>query len=166
LITLPHIAVGFLLISLAFCAQILLVTAVSMDNWAVSRHDSSQTGFSTSVAPKSEVVQLWNYTIDADTISAPESPVVAEGRVYIGSRDYGVCCLEATEGTKIWNFVTGANFDSSPAVVNGLVYAASDAGNIYCLDALNGNPIWDISVGVSINSPMNFADGRLYVVST
>ncbi|MCW8802108.1 MAG: PQQ-binding-like beta-propeller repeat protein [Candidatus Bathyarchaeota archaeon] len=161
-----RIVAGFLVISLVFCAQIIFVDASSVDNWPVSRHDSSQTGFSTSVAPTSEVLQLWNYTIDADTISAPQSPVVVEGRVYIGSRDYGVCCLDATDGTKIWNFVTSANFDSSLAVVNGLVYAASDDGNIYCLDASNGNQIWDISVGASINSPVNFADGRLYVVST
>ena len=39
---------------------------------------------------------------------------------------------------QLWNYTTGARFDSSPAVVNGVVYIGSDDDNVYALNAANG----------------------------
>jgi outer membrane protein assembly factor BamB len=161
-----RIVAVFLALSLVFCAQFASVATSSVDDWVVSRHDSSQTGFSTSEAPTSGVVQLWNYTIEADSLSRPESPVVVDGRVYVGSADYGVCCFEASDGTKVWSFETESQIDSSPAVIEGRVYVGSNDGYVYCLDATDGYQVWNSSVDVSVNSPVNFVDGRVYVEST
>ncbi|MCW4034294.1 MAG: PQQ-binding-like beta-propeller repeat protein, partial [Candidatus Bathyarchaeota archaeon] len=94
---------AFLIASLLLFGQ-TVSCAASTDDWAVIRHDASQTGFSTSTAPTSDLVQLWNYTIYPDTHAAPGVPVVADGRVYVGSEDYGVCCFDASDGTKVWGF--------------------------------------------------------------
>jgi outer membrane protein assembly factor BamB len=38
-------------------------------------------------------------------------------RVYVGSRDNNVYCIDALTGAKIWKYPTGNWVDSSPAVV-------------------------------------------------
>lgn len=158
-------AAVFLTLSVFLFAQVASVAGSSGDDWVVSRHDPSQTGFSTSAVPKSGVVQLWNYTLEADSLSGPESPVVVDGRVYVGSADYGLCCFETSDGTKVWSFETEFHIDSSPAVIEERVYVGSDDGYVYCLDASDGNLVWYTSVDVSVNSPVNFADGMVYVES-
>ena len=60
------------------------------------------------------------------------SPAVVDGRVYIGSGDFKVYCLNATTGEHIWNYTTGACVFSSPAVADGKVYVGSAYGKVYC----------------------------------
>ena len=68
--------------------------------------------------------KLWNYPAGAAVIS---SPAVANGVVYIGSRDNSnVYALNAKTGTKLWSYVS-----SSPAVANGVVYLGSYDGKVY-----------------------------------
>ena len=70
------------------------------------------------------------------------SPAVAGGRVYVGSLDDKVYCLNAATGAFVWNYMTGGAVYSSPAVVSGLVYVGSMDGNVYCLNATSGALVW------------------------
>jgi eukaryotic-like serine/threonine-protein kinase len=70
------------------------------------------------------------------------SPAVADGKVYIGSDDHNLYCLDAYTGEKIWNFTTAYEVGSGPAVLNGYVYTGADDGNFYCLDANTGALKW------------------------
>jgi hypothetical protein len=58
------------------------------------------------------------------------SPAVAGGRVYVGSYDSKVYCLNATTGAYVWRYLTGG-LPGNPAVVNGVVYIGSADGKIY-----------------------------------
>jgi outer membrane protein assembly factor BamB len=69
------------------------------DWWPMFRHDLEHSGYSTSKAPDTNNV-LWNYTTGYWVYS---SPAVADGKVYIGSADYNVYCLDADTGVYIWN---------------------------------------------------------------
>jgi outer membrane protein assembly factor BamB len=155
----------FLASSFVFSGQFASYAASSVDDWPVFRHDAFHTGFSSGKTPTSSVVQLWNYTLDVSSLSAPAYPVVADGLVYVGSADYSIYCFEGSTGEKVWSFATGGETDSSPAVIDGRVYVGSGDGYVYCLDALDGTQVWNHSVGVSINAPVNFVDGRVYVES-
>jgi outer membrane protein assembly factor BamB len=155
----------FLALSFVFSSQFASYAASSVNDWPIFRHDAFHTGFSSGAAPTSSVVQLWNYTIDVSPLSAPASPVVADGLVYVGSADYNICCFEGSTGAKVWSFVTGGETGSSPAVIAGRVYVGSGDGYVYCLDASGGTQVWNHSVGVSVNSPVNFIDGQVYVES-
>ena len=75
------------------------------------------------------------------------SPAVVDGKVYIGSDDHNLYCLDAYTGQKIWNFTTGYWVGASPAVADGKVYTGADDGNIYCLDANTGTKIWETYAG-------------------
>ena len=50
-------------------------------------------------------------------------PAVANGRVYVGSYEYGnVFCLNAGTGELIWNSTTENRVEPSPAVAEGRIY--------------------------------------------
>jgi len=124
--------------------------------------------------------KIWNYTTWYNSAgpshgyhwgNAVSDPAVAYGRVYVGSMDFDVFCLDALTGGKIWNFSTGAGVNAPPTVVGGCVFAGSYDGNVYCLNASSGVEIWRSAAGVfspvnaggSAGSPV-VADGVVYVV--
>gem|GEM_PF-3624252 len=61
------------------------------------------------------------------------APVVANGRVYVGSEDHSLYCLDAASGKTLWSIKTGGAIIASPVVADGKVYAASLDGVLYCL---------------------------------
>jgi len=86
--------------------------------------------------------KIWNYTTWYNNAgpshgyhwgNSVSSPAVAYGRVYVGSSDFDVFCLDLSTGGKIWNFSTGAEVYAPPTVAGGCVFAGSYDGNVYCL---------------------------------
>jgi outer membrane protein assembly factor BamB len=105
---------------------------------------------------------MWNYT----TYSYYSSPAVADGKVYVGSENGGVYCLNATTGAYIWSYPTGGEVSSSPAVADGKLYVGSEDFNVYCLNATTGAYIWSYPTGDRVMSSPAVADGKVYVGST
>jgi eukaryotic-like serine/threonine-protein kinase len=128
----------------------------------------------------SDGTKVWNYTTEYNSNgpshnyhwgNAVSDPAVAYGKVYVGSSDFLVYCLDASSGNQIWNYTTEAGVYSSPAVAGGCVLAGSYDGNVYCLNATSGSEIWSYPAGVF--SPVNaggsagspaVAGGVIYVV--
>jgi outer membrane protein assembly factor BamB len=131
------------------------------DWWPMFHHDPAHTGYSTSTAPNTNNT-LWSYK----TVSAVySSPAVVDGKVYIGSSDGYIYCLDADTGSKIWSYKTGDYVPSSPAVASGKVYVGSEDGYIYCLDADTGSEIWSYKTEGWVWSSPAIADGKVYVGS-
>lgn len=107
--------------------------------------------------------KIWNYTTEFNSNgpshgyywgNSVSDPAVAYGRVYVGSSDFLVYCLDAASGNQIWNYTTSAEVYAAPAVAGGCVMAGSYDGNLYCLNATDGSQIWSFSAGVfsSVNA--------------
>jgi outer membrane protein assembly factor BamB len=77
-----------------------------------------------------------------ETWNARSSPQVVDGKVYVGSTDFNIYCMDAATGTPIWKYPTENSIISSPAVANGKVYIGSDDGLFYCVDAATGELVW------------------------
>jgi len=137
----------------------------SVDWWPMFHHDLNHTGYSTSKAPKTNQT-LWTYTTGRKIWSS--SPAVADGKVYVGSDDGKVYCLNASTGTLIWSHGTEEAAHSSPAVVDGRVYVGSNSasqpdGYVYCLNASTGEQIWRYRTSGFVESSPAVADGKVYV---
>ena len=127
-------------------------------SWPMFHHDLRHTGYTESPAPNTNQT-MWNYTT-GDQVDS--SPAVADGRVYVGSNDGKVYCLDAFTGAYVWNCTTGAIF-SSPAVADGKVYVGSYDRKVYCLDAFTGAYVWNFQTGGRFwGSPPAVADGKVY----
>jgi len=130
-------------------------------SWPMFHNNLGHTGYSESPAPATNKTQ-WTYTTGDGVYS---SPAVADGKVYVGSLDGKVYCLDALTGAHIWNYTTGQVY-SSPAVSDGRVYVGSYMPfKVYCLDAATGAHIWSYTTGGQIWSSPAVADGKVYVGS-
>ena len=103
----------------------------------------NHTGTVTTV-PAKGVGLSWSYTTGNYVES---SPAVVNGRVYVGSDDGKVYCLNATTGARLWSYTTGGPVKSSPAVADGRVYVGSDDYNVYALNATTGARLWSYTTG-------------------
>jgi outer membrane protein assembly factor BamB len=113
-------SVVILLITVVFAS---VVPAAAQYDTMQYRYNAAHTGDYSPVAGPvpSNGMLLWNYTTEGYPFNAvPTSPAVANGAVYVGSNN-NVYALNATTGTKLWNYTTGAAVGSSPAVANGVV---------------------------------------------
>ncbi len=136
--------------------------SLEVDWWPMWGHDLNHTGYSTSPAPDTNNI-IWTYTTGSIVLS---SPAVADGKVYVGSHDNNVYCLNASTGVHIWNYATGNSVStSSPAVADGKVYVGSYDYNVYCLNASTGAYIWSYTTGSHVSSSPAVADGKVYVGS-
>jgi len=129
----------------------------SVDWWPMFRHDASRSGHSTSpFAPSTDNV-LWTYETGG---FVETSPSVCDDRLYVGSNDGYVYCLDAYTGEFIWNFQTGDFVQSSPAIYNGKVYIGGMCffSKLYCLDGETGTHLWNYSTGWNIQSSPTVSD--------
>jgi outer membrane protein assembly factor BamB len=128
----------------------------------------------------SDGAKVWNYTTPYNSAgpahgyhwgNTVSEPAVAEGKVFVGSSNFQIYCLDAADGAKIWNYTTNASVYSAPAVAGSAVLVGSYDGNLHCLNASDGSEMWRYPAGVF--SPVNaggsagspaVADGVVYVV--
>ncbi len=107
----------------------------------------------------------WVWTIKPDK-GVKSSPIIVDGKVYIGSNIGRVYCIDLEEGYLHWRYLTNGEFESSPSVVNGKIYIGSKDKNVYCLDTDTGNAIWIKSIGYEIHlSSPTVIDEKVYIGS-
>ena len=146
------------------------VWAIRSEPWPMWRHDPEHTA--TGQSGPANLTLRWKFKTNGGIVS---SPSVTYGKVYFGSQDKNVYCIDARSSRLVWNFTTGTRIKSSPAVVDGKVYIGPDDGYVYCLDAYNGSVIWKKDAGgyieaqfsatVLLRSSPEVADGSVYVGS-
>jgi glucose dehydrogenase len=100
------------------------------------------------------------------------SPTIANGLVYVGSRDDKLYAFDATCRSNckpLWTYATGDSIDfTSPTVANGVVYVGSVDHNLYAFDATcrgSCKPLWRYATGAPIYTSPTVANGVVYVGS-
>ncbi|MGP8323202.1 MAG: CARDB domain-containing protein [Methanosarcinaceae archaeon] len=111
---------------------------------------------------------LWDFTFPDGGWSVNGGPVVASGKVYVGSYYGGnYYCIDAKNGTKIWNFTINGNAQSSPAAAYGRVFFGDYAGKnnvgpkAYAVDMDDGYEFWNTTVG-DVAGSFTVVDGIVY----
>lgn len=86
----------------------------------------------------------WTKHLSYDSISS-FAAVDCEGKVYIGSRDDRLYCLDQETGEIKWSYLTCGDIGTMSPVLDGAgrVYVGSYCGHFYCLEADDGDLIWD-----------------------
>jgi outer membrane protein assembly factor BamB len=144
--------------------------AIGTTSWSMFRHDPAHTA--TGQSAPANLILRWNFTTGGAVFS---SPSIADRRVYVGSYDKNLYCLDAGTGSFLWKFATNDSIKSSPAIADGRVYVGPDDGFVYCLDAYNGSLIWaayaggpiEVNFGAApaLRSSPTVVDGKVYVGS-
>jgi outer membrane protein assembly factor BamB len=153
-----RLVVRLLIVLIIIC----IVPRTTGESWPMFGHDSSHSRYSTSNAPDENNI-LWSRTTGGEIYS---SPAVADDKVYVGSWDGFVYCLDALTGEILWSKSIGSYVDSSPAVADGIIYIGSSNGNIYGLNTSTGEILWSKSIGSYVGSSPAVIDGKVYIGSS
>ena len=104
------------------------------------------------------------------------SPTVMKGKVFVGSLDTNLYCINANNGDYFWTFETQGYITSSPAVADGAVYVTSqepESAALYKLNVESGELIWKLETpyklkherGTDIHSSPVVAGGMVFLAS-
>ncbi|MCP3914664.1 MAG: PQQ-binding-like beta-propeller repeat protein [bacterium] len=107
-------------------------------DWPLYRGDTALTGIAQGTLTD-ELEVHWTFEAGGAIAS---SPVVSNGRVYVGSDDQNVYCLDFETGEKVWAFPTEDIVEAPPMVLGDKVYVGSSDYFFYALDAKTGELAW------------------------
>jgi outer membrane protein assembly factor BamB len=87
------------------------------------------------------------------------------GRLYVGTHEGRVLCLDAEGGRKVWEFRSGDSVLAAPSLADGRVFFGSYDGSVYALDAKTGAQLWKLDTGKPVVSTPAVAGDRIVVGS-
>ncbi len=90
---------------------------------------------------------------------------VAGGRLFVGTHEGRVLCLDPANGSTVWEFATKDAVLAAPAVAGDRVFAGSFDGNLYALDARTGRLLWTHDAKRPVVSTPAVDRGRVIVGS-
>jgi outer membrane protein assembly factor BamB len=98
-----------------------------------------------------DVQPRWKFQVE-DEIRA--GPFVYRDMVFVGSYDTNIWGLDATSGTLLWKYPTGAGIATTPVVDPGskLVMVGSEDKTFYALDVKTGRMMWTFTTRDKIRS--------------
>ena len=100
------------------------------------------------------------------------SPLVVNGRVYVGDWDGTIWSLDARTGRTTWRLQTDARIKGSLAFAGGRVFVGAYDGRVYAVDAATGRLAWNASAQPRLGGRGTFystpaaAYGRIYIGNT
>ncbi len=125
---------------------------VASANWPVFRGDPSLAGVAEDGVPD-KLSLLWSFPTESAIVS---SPVMGGGRIYVGSTDGKVYCLDLADGRKIWEYDSGDDIEAPPLLLDGKVFIGNLSGKFLSLDAGSGKLLWEYKCRNSIYGSANW----------
>ena len=84
-------------------------------------------------------------------VYVPVPAALAGGRLYMGTVDGRILCVNPEDGKTVWEEKVGGRIIFEPAVAGGRVYAATADGTLICLETggagADGWTMWGGSAG-------------------
>jgi len=106
--------------------------------------------------------QRWEHRCAAGSAA----PVLAAGRVVLGTRTGEVLALDAATGKVAWTLPVDGRMAFSPATVGGSVVVGDGGRRLRCVDAASGTVLWTRSVEGRFAGDGPAASARAIVFST
>lgn len=131
---------------------VLVAGAADAADWPVFRGGPSLAGRAAGEL-RLPLRKLWSFRT-GDAVRS--SPVIAAGKVFVGSDDGCVYALNLADGSLAWKAKAGGAVESPPLYLNGTVYAGADDGLLYALAADTGDVRWTYRTEARIAGSANW----------
>ncbi|HVJ84821.1 MAG TPA: PQQ-binding-like beta-propeller repeat protein [Caulifigura sp.] len=136
------------------------------DQWLTFRNGPTLPGVAASgLPPKLEL--LWQVPTDDGVVS---TPVIRDGKAYVGTLVGYLLCLDLTTGKELWRYRSIESKDekefasgfAAPIGISGdLVFAGDDQGTFHAVDAKTGQKKWTLVTDSEIVGGPTFVDDRV-----
>jgi outer membrane protein assembly factor BamB len=121
------------------CGSLFAKTPAEQMVGKVWRANLARTGEFPSSGPENTPQLQWKFKTGSKVLS---SPIVADGKVFVGSNDKHIYCLDFNTGKEIWKYNVSQPVTEAGAVYDGKVFFATKAGLI-ALDTNTGKKLWE-----------------------
>ena len=95
-------------------------------------------------------------------VELPGQPSLVGDRIYFGSADSYLYCLNARDGSLIWSFKTEDSLKAAPTIIGDRLIASGLDHYVYCLNTNDGSLIWKYKTGFEVDCSAAVIDGRVY----
>lgn len=134
--------------------------AINCD-WPMFRGDPAHTGVANPGCFKNiSTFELeWETSINNRIKS---SLAVAKDKIFFGSSDDRLHCIETNNGKELWSFLTKDSVATTPLLIGDNVYFGSLDGFFYCVSLSSGNLRWKFNTLGTVSSSPNYYEGMVY----
>jgi outer membrane protein assembly factor BamB len=139
----------------------------SGETWPSFQYDWANTGVVpadwTPVEPP--LAERWSFRSESDRADEDEryrGPVVADGRVFVGTAESNLYALEVATGDHLWTFETIGT--GTPTIDGDTVYVGSLDNYLYALAAATGDVRWELDTGSSLRTAPVVVEDTVYVM--
>lgn len=94
------------------------------------------------------------------------SPLIWKDRIYVGTKDGRLFCVDKELGDVFWHFNAKAPLYGVPAEKEGKIYFCDLKGSVYCIDGLTGNNHWITELQPNIYSGPVIGEKQLFIGTT
>ena len=151
----------------ATCAWAWLLTGAYLAgsapaaDWPQLQCNPAHTGY-TADQPNPPYRLLWTRDL-GEPMATASQPVIAGGRLYVGTSHGNVYALDRGAGKTAWVYEAGAPVLGSCAAAGELVYANAMDHRCHAIRAATGRAAWTFETGEGIWAAPVVADGKVYV---
>ncbi len=127
-------------------------------DWPLFRGDPEMQGVAReSLAPPLEIAWTFEPPVEEGRKRPPfkASPVIADGRVYVGGQDLKFYCVDLETGESLWIFDAEGPVTAPAAVAEGKVFFGDTYGFVYALNAETGEEIWRLEADDKVEGGPN-----------
>jgi len=118
-------------------AALLVGSTLSAADWPTLRGSPQRTG-SVDATLKRPFRLAWARHFVGERIGSAVEPIVAEGKLFVGTHSGNLYALDAATGEPLWRFQVRGPILHSPAYTDGVVLCGTASGTLCRLDAKTG----------------------------
>jgi outer membrane protein assembly factor BamB len=140
--------------------------ATPADEWTTFRNGPQLLGITTSTLPE-KLELLWEVPTPDGVVS---TPVIRDGRVYVGTLVGYLLCLDLATGKEVWRYRSieskdekefASGFAAPIGIAGDKVFAGDDQGVFHVVDAATGKKAWSLETDSEIVGGPTFLDDRV-----
>jgi outer membrane protein assembly factor BamB/tRNA A-37 threonylcarbamoyl transferase component Bud32 len=90
------------------------------------------------------------------------SPIMVDGMIYVGSKDWTLYALEIENGWQVWRFRMGGPTISSPTSAEDKIFIGCGDSNIYAIHARHASEVWRFTTGHQVTASPIAMEDSLY----
>lgn len=114
--------------------------AISGDTVLISSMDGALTAYT-----RAHGTPLWRFSTDGSPVES--SPLVVDGRAYIGTWSGRLHAVDVETGLREWSYQAPDDIKGSAALAAGLIVVGDYSGNVHALDPATGAERWTYTGG-------------------
>jgi len=132
------------------------------DDWPMLARDAARSG-TTRDEVRPPFARKWYRVFADEGLMSGVQPVIAGGRVYIGTLRGTVHAIDASTGADVWVFRAGGPVLHACAVDARHVYFGAADGKVYAVRCAEGALAWTVTTGRALWSAPAISAGRVYI---